>query len=212
MPPGEKTEPFFQDFFKMQITYTNTVEHTAAWHEQEFKNDYVELLKRRKIALVTGLSAAVVIFTGFTAFLIHSKQYPAPEMALFIIMQLAFTGIFYWQYSPQRTEKVLKRAAARTFREYFVAGAPVTLEIAGSGLRSKNRWRDQEISWKNIEKIVSGNGYIFIYLKNGTENPAGQSGFRISYVLHESAVQTGDYQAFIAELRRRAGNKFRRVR
>ena len=165
----------------LSLTYTLTMDDIVAWSQHHYAHS---ALCRRgfwiwRIVLCAILFATVVAATA--------------RDAIGITLGLLGAGVYYYIF-PRLSRRGVARLVKKSYAEGKNKGllGEHRLVITDDGFASSTEVGEGKISWAGIERIVEIPGYTFVY---GSALSAA--------VVPERRVLEGDYNLFIAELKRR---------
>jgi hypothetical protein len=120
-----------------------------------------KILKKQRVGFIIFYSvASLLLFFGFGVFFLGTNE---PIFLLFLVGfiipgYLAFRFIFKFdEIVRDRVLSVLKGKDISTY------SGPTVLELTEKGLKKKNPFRYEHVSWKGILRVEETDGYIFLF-------------------------------------------------
>jgi hypothetical protein len=180
----------------MQITFRLAMDDIVSFNTYVFATS--PAIRRSFLInklIISGTPLAVVLAQ------VYILRMPFRESLLFIVPALLFLSLPLYFLTPIFFRKVALRKVGKIYAEgenKSLLGEHV-LRIEPDGLTEKTELCETKQRWESLEKIVTDGPRTSIF-----------AGAVQAYIIPRQSVLAGDYEAFVAELRRRyqeaAGN------
>jgi len=167
----------------MHIEYRLSLRDVLFFQSYQFDHSPVAVRKRRR-SLLAGV-AVIIALTGAMAVIASAWQ--------LALVGVAFGGVYLYLY-PQLLKSSIRRATMRAYSGKLNVLAPRVLETRPDGLYARADHEESLTPWERVSDTVQLDRYLFILL-----------GSDAAHIVPRDALLSGDFRAFAADVRARAG-------
>lgn len=167
----------------MRIKYGLTIDDLVAWSQFQARGS--KTIRRLQLRAIVLIGIILLVASALVSHVAGTWVPFAFGSTVFVL----FTAIY-----PRLYQSALTRNTTQLYGESRNRGllGPHTMELQDDGVLDRTEYGERKTYWKGIERIEVTERYVFIYLSSIS-----------AQVVPRFSITEGDFDDFVAELRRR---------